>query len=70
MVLCSYSRLTTPTSSVFVQRSFGHTPSAPVSERTLKRQIKTNLTQVGRIFCNEMKLNLFIKFLLNKLIIT
>ena len=32
-------RLTTPTSSVFVQRSFGHTKTAPVSERTLKRQI-------------------------------
>ena len=35
-------RLTTPTSSVFVQRSFGNVPSAPVSERTLKRQINSS----------------------------
>ena len=38
-------RLTTPTSSVFVQRSFGHTSPAPVSQRTLKRQIKRNQTR-------------------------
>ena len=38
-------RLTTPTSSVFVQRSFGHTSPAPVSQRTLKRQIQRNQTQ-------------------------
>ena len=37
-------RLTTPTSSVFVQRSFGHTKTAPVSERTLKRQIARGKT--------------------------
>ena len=43
-------RLTTPTSSVFVQRSFGHTKTAPVSERTLKRQI-------GRVRKIEFKFN-------------
>ena len=37
--------MTTPTSSVFVQRSFGHTSPAPVSQRTLKRQIKRNQTR-------------------------
>ena len=37
--------MTTPTSSVFVQRSFGQTSPAPVSQRTLKRQIKRNQTR-------------------------
>ena len=41
----SFFRLTTPTSSVFVQRSFGHTSPAPVSQRSLKRQIKRNVTR-------------------------
>ena len=41
-------RLTTPTSSVFVQRSFGHTKTAPVSERTLKRQIARGKTTAVR----------------------
>ena len=37
--------MTTPTSSVFVQRSFGQTSPAPVSQWTLKRQIKRNQTR-------------------------
>ena len=43
-------RLTTPTSSVFVQRSFGHTghtSPAPVSQRSLKRQTRRNVTREG-----------------------
>ena len=40
-----YYRLTTPTSTVFVQRTFGNAPSAPVSDRTLKRQINQNYTE-------------------------
>ena len=43
-LVISCFRLTTPTSSVFVQRSFGHTKTAPVSERTLKRQIGSGKT--------------------------